>query len=190
MSVAETLRIHHFEPFSYSNGPGKRAVLWLQGCTLNCPGCFNPQTHSPTGGASVQLSGLLSRIFRISPSIEGITISGGEPLQQLRPLLRFLAEIRQKTHLSVILFTGFTPEEINTFPASNKLSELIDVLIAGRYDKSHPSENLWIGSSNKTIHFFSSRYSMADLLHVPTGEIIIEQSGELLFSGIDPLIFR
>lgn len=186
--MEESLRIHHFEPSSYSNGPGKRAVLWLQGCTLNCLGCFNPHTHSPTGGKAVQVDDLLAKILRISPFIEGITISGGEPLQQLRPLLKLLIEVRKKTRLSVITFSGFTLEEIHTFPAASQLLSLMDVLIAGRYVHSDPSENLWIGSRNKTIHFFSSRYSREDLLRVPPGEIIIQQDGDILSSGIAPLI--
>ncbi|MGD0006352.1 MAG: 4Fe-4S cluster-binding domain-containing protein, partial [Anaerolineaceae bacterium] len=41
----QILNLHHFEPLSLVNGPGKRSVVWVQGCTLNCPGCFNPQTH-------------------------------------------------------------------------------------------------------------------------------------------------
>ncbi|NJO00209.1 MAG: 4Fe-4S cluster-binding domain-containing protein, partial [Anaerolineales bacterium] len=38
------LRLHQFLPQSRVNGPGLRAVLWVQGCSLGCPGCFNPQT--------------------------------------------------------------------------------------------------------------------------------------------------
>ena len=38
--------IHAIEPRSRANGPGARFVVWLQGCTLGCPGCFNPATHA------------------------------------------------------------------------------------------------------------------------------------------------
>jgi pyruvate-formate lyase-activating enzyme len=41
-----TLRLHQFLPSSHTNGPGLRAVLWVQGCSLGCPRCFNPATHS------------------------------------------------------------------------------------------------------------------------------------------------
>ncbi|GIV66620.1 MAG: 4Fe-4S single cluster domain-containing protein [Chloroflexota bacterium] len=188
--MEDSLRIHHFETVSYSNGPGKRAVLWLQGCTLGCPGCFNPHTHSTKSGRLVRLSNLLNRIVNVSPLIEGLTISGGEPLQQLTPLLKFLSEIRQKTNLSVILFSGFTLEEIRTFPSANQLLSLIDVLISGRYIQTQSTHNLWIGSGNKIISLFSSRYSIEDLSSVPEGEIIIQQNGEILSSGVTPLIFR
>jgi len=47
------LRVHHFLPRSHANGPGVRAVLWAQGCSLACPGCFNADTHALTGGERV-----------------------------------------------------------------------------------------------------------------------------------------
>lgn len=188
--MENSLRIHHFEPLSYSNGPGRRAVLWLQGCTLSCSGCFNPSTHTISGGKPVLISDLLNKIFRIHPKIEGLTISGGEPLQQLKPLLSFLTQIRNETGLSIILFSGFTFEEIGAMPQLDQLVYLVDVLIAGRYDHTVPSNNPWIGSGNKTIHFFSSRYSMDDLQRVPSAEIIIQPNGEIISSGIHPLVLR
>jgi pyruvate-formate lyase-activating enzyme len=44
------IRVRAFEPASRANGPGLRAVVWFQGCTRACPGCFNPATHDPRGG--------------------------------------------------------------------------------------------------------------------------------------------
>src|SRR3972149_712339 len=40
------LRLHALLPRSRANGPGMRAVIWFQGCTRGCPGCFNPETHA------------------------------------------------------------------------------------------------------------------------------------------------
>lgn len=188
--MENSLRVHHFEPLSYSNGPGRRAVLWLQGCTLNCTGCFNPSTHAFSGGKPVLISELLKKLLRIHPKIEGLTISGGEPLQQLKPLLSFLTQIRNETSLSIVVFSGFTFEEIRAMPQSDRLIYLVDVLIAGRYDHTVPSSNPWIGSGNKTIHFFTSRYSMNDLQSVPSAEVIIQPNGEIISSGIHPLVLR
>ena len=75
-----TLRLHGFEPCSAANGPGRRAVLWVQGCTLACPGCFNPRTHDRSGD-QVGVDELFSRIDQLGDRIEGVTVSGGEPLQ-------------------------------------------------------------------------------------------------------------
>lgn len=187
--MKNSLRIHHFEPYSYANGPGKRAVLWLQGCTLKCAGCFNPHTHSITRGKQIHLKRLVNQIIQASSLIEGLTISGGEPLQQLKPLLSLLSEVRAKTDLSIILFSGYTFEEIRSMPAADQLFSIIDVLIAGRYDPSLPSQNPWLGSGTKTVHFFTPRYSMKDLSIVPPTELIISLSGEITFSGIAPVVF-
>src|SRR5262245_29198295 len=111
------LRLHAFLPASRANGPGVRAVLWVQGCSLGCPGCFNPLTHPTTGGELVPTDELVRRLTALGDTIEGITVSGGEPLQQRPALLALLRRLRQQTRLSVVLFTGFTWEEVQRFPA-------------------------------------------------------------------------
>jgi anaerobic ribonucleoside-triphosphate reductase activating protein len=184
------LRIHHFEPASRANGPGWRAVLWLQGCTLGCPGCFNPDTHSSADGNWHNTADLCTQIAALGSSIEGITVSGGEPLQQLPGLINFLECIRRQTQLLVLLFTGYTWEEIRKIPRSHQLLPLVDVLLAGRYDQTNRVARGLVGSNNKTIHFLSSLYSAADLERVPEAEIILNTHGEIILSGIHPLLFN
>ena len=180
------LRIHQFQPASLSNGPGWRAVIWLQGCTLACPGCFNPQTHAPAGGQWLAVDDLVEQILALQPSIEGITISGGEPLQQLPGLLAFLARIRAASNLSSLLFSGFTWTEIQKMPQASRLLANIDVLIAGRYDGNQRVAHGLLGSQNKTVHFLTNRYAIIDLQAVPEAEVILTQNGEIIFTGINP----
>jgi anaerobic ribonucleoside-triphosphate reductase activating protein len=181
------LRLHHFEPRSRSNGPGLRSVLWLQGCTLGCPGCFNPQTHAISGGQLLPVAEISRRITEEIDAIEGVTISGGEPLQQAEALVRLLREIRQRTRLSVVLFTGYSWEEAMAQPQAVALLPMIDVLLAGRYRSDLRVASSLLGSSNKTAHFLSQRYTQADLDRVPPAEILIAPDGEMRFSGIEPL---
>ncbi len=185
--VVPRLRVHHVQPASRSNGPGWRAVVWLQGCTLGCPGCFNPETHSKVGGDWIAVDDLARRILDLRPSIQGITLSGGEPLQQLPGLLAFLETIRRESDLSVLLFSGYTWEEIQRMPRHPQLLSLVDVLIAGRYDPSQRVAHGLVGSRNKTVHFLTGRYSMADLETVPEAEVILTNDGEIIFSGINPV---
>ena len=56
------LRLHHFLPVSQVNGPGRRAVVWVQGCTLGCPGCFNPETHDAGNGNLARVDDLFTQI--------------------------------------------------------------------------------------------------------------------------------
>lgn len=75
-----TLRLHAFLPRSRANGPGWRSVVWVQGCSLGCPGCFNPQTHNREEvGEAVEVAEVMQRI--LAAGTEGVTVSGGEPLQ-------------------------------------------------------------------------------------------------------------
>jgi len=186
-SGATWLHVHHFLPYSYANGPGARAVFWLQGCSLGCPGCFNPGMHPFNGGELISVEQALQRILTVQEPIEGITISGGEPLQQRQALLAFLKEVRERTDLSVLLFSGFTWDEIQRFPQAAELAAYVDVLISGRYIESQHLAHGLLGSTNKCLHFLTDRYALQDLQSVPEAEIIVTETGEILMSGIDPL---
>lgn len=186
---AARLWLHHFEPASRANGPGWRAVLWLQGCTLACPGCFNPATHLPSAGQWQSTAALAARVTALSTGIEGITISGGEPLQQLPALIHFLESLHTENRLSVILFSGYSWDEIQQMPLVSRLLPRVDVLLAGRYQAAHRAPHALVGSTNKTTHFLSSRYTDADLQPVPEAEVIINANGEIILSGINPIQF-
>lgn len=169
------------------NGPGRRAVVWVQGCALGCPGCFNPETHDFRGGELWPVETLARKIMALKDGLEGLTISGGEPAHQARALARLARIIRAETKLSIILFSGYKLEELKHLPGSQALLEGIDVLIAGRYDASRRVARSLTGSDNKTFHFLTGRYTAADLAAVPQAEILLSPEGEVILSGIDPL---
>lgn len=178
------LRIHGFAPSSRANGPGRRAVVWVQGCSLGCPGCYNPMTH-PFAGPLVGIDELFERIVAC-PGIEGLTVSGGEPLQQRRGLVALLERIRAETTLSTTVFTGFSWDEVTAMPHADRLLATIDVLVAGRYAADQPLGIGLRGSANQTVHLLTGRYSPADVDDVPCAELIIDAAGDVVVSGIDP----
>ena len=209
------LLMHHFLPFSFANGPGCRTVFWLQGCPLRCRGCFNPQTHGANQGEWVSIDDLLCRIAAAASRVQGITISGGEPLRQRSALTGLLRRVKRETSLSVVLFTGYTWAEILDMAVPHQGQETsqadlgqpyaaastagnfesrglpeflryVDVLIAGRYVESLRIARGLQGSANKTFHFLSGRYLPADFIAVPEAEVIIESDGSLIQSGIAP----
>ena len=182
------LLLHHIEPTSQANGPGIRFVIWTQGCHFHCPGCFNSGTFPTTMGNKQPIDQLASTILAGVASMEGITISGGEPLLQVPALINLLSQIKASSDLGVILFTGFEWEEIQRIPDAQDLLNDIDLIIAGRYLQSQRQAHHLIGSTNKTCHFLTSRYSPEDL-QIPPAEIIISSEGTMHFSGIDPLIW-
>ena len=111
-------------------------------------------------------------------------------LQQLPALIAFLVDIRKKTNLSLLLFSGYTLQEIHKMPKAGFLISLVDVLITGRYISSQRLARGLIGSANKTAHFLSDRYSQSDLDAVPEAEVILNKNGDIIFSGIDPFYGR
>ena len=184
----QRIRIHELMPVSRANGPGTRAVIWVQGCSLGCPGCFNPQTHPTRGGRTVPVSSLLEEILALGDEIEGLTVSGGEPLEQLAQVAALLDGVRSGSDLSILLFTGYTWRELERMPGAARLVDRVDVIVAGRYVAARRSARGLRGSANQTVHFLTDRYTPADLERVPAAEVTISTSGEIVATGIDPLI--
>ena len=109
------LRVHAQMEFSRVNGPGRRAVIWVQGCSLGCPGCWNPQSHPVDRGRVVRISMLLAWLEDLSAAnrISGLTVSGGEPLEQAAALEALLKGVRADIpSLSIGLFSGYTEDEL------------------------------------------------------------------------------
>jgi len=183
---SETLRVHGVAPASLSNGPGKRFTIWLQGCGLSCPGCFNPETHDASGGQVISTEDLARRIETAAPELRGISITGGEPLEQAKPLGHFLHRVRSRTELDIILFTGFSPDEIESMPEAKKTTDLADLVIAGRYDASRRLAHGLLGSSNQVMLFQNERFNSSELDDLPEAEIILEPDGHIVVTGIDP----
>ena len=144
------IRLHAFEPVSRANGPGQRAVVWFQGCSLGCRSCFNPATHDPQGDYEADTETLAAETLALGAKIEGISISGGEPFQQSDALLDLL-DCLADSHLSRLVFTGYTMPEIQCFPLGSSLLRQIDVLIAGRYAAAQHVGQALLGSANQQI---------------------------------------
>lgn len=180
------LNVHSIMERSRANGPGVRTVIWLQGCSLHCPGCFNPQTHSRAPRLRMRVEALLETIRAGETGIEGVTISGGEPLEQQDGLCRLLVRIRAVTSLSVILFSGLEMKEIVALPQGPDILRRIDVLIAGRYVETLRLSRGLRGSSNQRIHFLTDRYRLRELENTPVAEVSVDGQGRLIISGIDP----
>ena len=156
----------------------------MQGCPFDCPGCFNPGLKDFKGGKDVTVEELIEWAVSIQ-GIEGVSISGGEPTEQLQTLIRFLTAIKEKTDLSVLLFSGRTDKEIFKLAGGRELMAVIDILIEGLYNRelSNPP-GIWPSSKNQRIRILSKRYNENDFLHLPETEIIITEQGEVVESGL------
>ena len=141
------------------NGPGRRFVIWFQGCPLRCRGCFNPEFQEECGGVLLETDTLIETIFSIKDKIEGVTFTGGEPMAQAEELVN-LASAVKSIGLTLVCFTGYEIEEILEGKIGGKeLLEFIDILIDGRYVEEESAPLLWRGSKNQRVHFLTDRYA-------------------------------
>lgn len=136
---------------SYVLGPGCRYVVWTQGCMRRCKGCLTPESQPLDGGVEISVSDLAADIV-LNTAIDGITISGGEPMLQAEALTAMLRMVRQhRPELSVIVYTGATFEALQEDIIAGELLKYVDVLIDGEYVESK-NDGLGIrGSSNQRI---------------------------------------
>ncbi len=185
-----TLRVHAISADSRVNGPGRRSVLHLQGCTLGCPACFNPLTHAADLGSSVSVDDVVAQLMRGAP--DGITISGGEPFQQAAGLVSLLRALRESGADSVLVFSGYTLAEIDALRYGPDALALIDVLAAGRYDPAvHVESQSLLASANQRLHFLTDRHDPGDVDLVGGNlEITIRPDGSVAMTGFPPPAMR
>ncbi|WP_217168916.1 4Fe-4S cluster-binding domain-containing protein [Streptomyces sp. AC512_CC834] len=178
-------RLHAVVPRSTANGPGVRYVAWSQGCALACPGCFNPETHPAAGAGPARTAGeVADEVLADAASLEGVTLTGGEPLEQPAAVAAFCAELRARSGLSVIVLTGFTRAEIESDEARSAAVADADLVIAGRYNTRLRLARGLRGSSNKEYWTRTGRYTPDDLAAVPELEITIAADATLTFTGM------
>ncbi len=135
---------------SIVDGPGLRYAVFTQGCPHNCEGCHNPNSHDMNGGYFEEIDSIMEKIKK-NPLLDGVTLSGGEPFMQPAEC----AEIVRKSHemgLNVMVYTGFTFEELLKNEQYMKLLKNTDLLVDGKFVLALKSIDLnFKGSSNQRI---------------------------------------
>jgi len=166
---------------SAANGPGERFVLWVQGCPLACPGCWNPDTWDFSPRHRMTVDELEAEIAAVS-DIEGVTFSGGEPFAQAVALAELARRVRRRD-LSVLVFTGYEMDELRS-PAARALLAETDVLVSGRFRLGERDLLLPLrGSRNQRIHFLTERYRESDVAAEVKMEVHLEPDGRAVLTG-------
>jgi anaerobic ribonucleoside-triphosphate reductase activating protein len=179
------INIHSLIKNSGVNGPGDRFVIWTQGCRKGCKNCYNPETWSHYKNNLITIEEIIEEI-KIS-SATGVTISGGDPLEQPMEIFSLLEKISLlDLKDGVIVFTGYTLEQIKKDCQLERCLKYIDVLIDGRYiDEKRISSGL-AGSSNQEFHFLTDKISRDNILI--DQEVEIHLLGDLIQLTGFPLI--
>lgn len=168
------------------NGPGVRAVVWVQGCKRECPGCFNTQSWPFEINQLISVEELAEQILS-NPRNEGVTFSGGEPFWQA-PALALLAKKLKAAGLSTMSFSGFTLKELrgeNAPLGADDLLAQLDILIDGSYVESLAihSPNSLVSSKNQKVHVFNPIFKDKLTWASDQMEIHILKDGSRIFTG-------
>ena len=139
---------------SIVDGEGIRSVIWFQGCSHNCLGCHNPETHDFKAGVEVSLKTMKKQIDELEYQT-GVTFSGGDPMMQVEALYELASYVHEKG-MNVWVYTGYTFEELMILADKNemflKALEQIDVLVDGKFVMDLKSFDVQFrGSSNQRI---------------------------------------
>ena len=145
---------------SCDDGPGVRSVLFLQGCSKGCLGCHNAKTHDAGAGYSASVLELVQQAKKMCEN-KRITISGGEPLEQMEGLHSLVASLKGDG-FEVCVYTGWSIEQV---PAT--LLQMVDYIKAGPFIASLRDTTLqYVGSSNQRMF----RCVCGNLTEIPLGD--------------------
>ena len=177
-------------------GPGRRVGIWVQGCSIGCPGCVSRDTWPPLNPHDrIATSELMDRINALVDSgpagpIDGVTVTGGEPFDQADALeglltsLRGWLDQRGAPSADLLVYTGY--DEPDARRLAPQAFELADAVIVGPYRAGEPGSRWW-GSGNQRLVLRnkqqSARYEGAELEAAAELQVAVDQ-GQVFIVGI------
>lgn len=169
-------------------GPGQRVGIWMQGCSIRCPGCISVDTWTHGRG----MTAVESVIAAITPWLDracGVTISGGEPFDQPQALAALLRQIRMASAADILIFTGYPREAIA--PELEKIDGLVDALITDPFDRLAPQTLSLRGSDNQRLHLLTplgqerfASYERVTMRSDQNLDLMFDEDGTVWLAGI------
>lgn len=171
-------------------GPGRRDALWVQGCTIRCPGCANQAYLEHRPRRSLTVDRLARHLSSRRASIDGLSVLGGEPTEQPEALVALLRAVRG-LGLTTVVFTGRTLEALQGDAQLAGILDWTDLLVDGPFVQALAVPGLrWRGSSNQRLHLLRPCWPPEMLSPVgPTGELVVGSTGVLLH-GVGTMALR
>ena len=191
--------LHALIPASRANGPGLRAVVFFQGCSIGCVKCWNPKSHQ-FHGTEITVDAVVQEVLRAHQehTLEGITFSGGEPMQQADSLLGLMHSLRrQAPELSFGMFSGYAEHELakgqywvwgdssseqHRQRLWQQIRDCLDYAVLGRFNQAHPGITPFRTSRNQVLRLFTDSYTPADFSEQLT-EVSINEGGRVEVTG-------
>jgi anaerobic ribonucleoside-triphosphate reductase activating protein len=146
------MRYNTIKQLDIANGPGCRVSLFVQGCSFNCPGCFNTVAKDFSGGKEFTDQTLDLLLKLLEPDhISGLSILGGEPLHPRNrdEVLRITKKIKEVyPYKDIWLWTGYIFEEVADLLSGSG----VDVVVDGQFVEELKDLRLkYRGSSNQRV---------------------------------------
>ena len=137
-------------------GPGKRIAIWVAGCGRKCEGCANPELWEAGADKEIGLQDFSRAIDALTESVngevDGFTISGGEPFDQPEELLELVNHLCTISD-DILIFTGYTKEELQAEQTASCILEKVAVLVDGPYIQEQNAGEILRGSRNQVITY-------------------------------------
>ena len=137
-----------------ANGPGVRVTLWVSGCNVHCKGCHNPQTWDFNAGKLFDKNALNELLVALDkPYIQGLTLSGGNPVDSGLEILAICKEVKEKfPNKDIWLYSGYAYEQVCESREKFKVLHYVDVLVDGPYIEEQRDITLpFRGSRNQRL---------------------------------------
>jgi anaerobic ribonucleoside-triphosphate reductase activating protein len=170
------LNVHHIEQKLYAQGPGIRYTIWVQGCSIHCQKCYNTQTWDFNNGVAYDTQDLAEDILN-TQGIDGITITGGEPLDQFDATLDLCEKLFGK--ICIFLTTGYDTLKPEYF----RILEVLDIICLGPFEFLKICKDGWRGSSNQRVKFLTNIGKKQEKMPLILKEFIIKPNGNSIKTG-------
>ena len=172
-------KTYSYEENEHLYGPGKRLLLFTQGCSLHCKGCVNKHLWQFGVGANITVE----EVLELCQDVEGITLHGGEPLDQSEGVLEIVKALKSAGK-TVILFTGYQYKELSK-SSQKRVWSLSDLVVSGRYIEE--KRNIYLqfrGSTNQRVYRHKGKYKDYQIKGGKSVAIIrLNENGEMQSRG-------
>jgi anaerobic ribonucleoside-triphosphate reductase activating protein len=169
------------------NGEGLRVVLFVSGCSHNCPGCQNPVTHDPNSGELFD-NNAMNRLMRhlAEDHIDGLTLSGGDPLNEhnISDINELIDTVRDTyPEKTIWLYTGYAFEQIMSNVELREIIYKVDVVVDGRFEIDKLDVNYpWAGSTNQRVINVPETLKVYPKIILVKEDNVEEKTNKILFN--------
>lgn len=184
------MRVNRIILKTKAEGPGVRACIWVQGCEHRCKGCYAKHLWNRDEGRLMRAEEIIDALDNVIDEIDGITLLGGEPMDQASELWKVARYIKEHEK-NVICFTGYTYEQLLEAkkPGVEKLLEYTDILADGPYiEELRSFDRPLLGSSNQRFIFITNNIDKKEIENYKNSfELRVSSMGVIQINGMGNL---